>query len=298
MNQFQPLTLADRGLIESYLREYPPEVSDLSFTNLYLWHFSRTIRFCEIAGTLCIETTYPEQLPFVFFPIGGGDKLQAIENLIAHYQSQNIPFCIHSLSEKDKAELEALMPERFVFEHNRDRSDYIYETNSLIELRGRKFHKKKNHVNQFYENYPDYRYETLTESNQGELLATWNTWFASLSPTQSLSNEHIGICNAITHFADLSFTCGIVRVGSEIVAFSLGEALNKETAVIHIEKANIRYHGAYQVINQLFLKHEWSGYRFVNREEDLGIEGLRKAKLSYQPYCILDKYEARLMKEG
>ena len=189
------------------------------------------------------------------------------------------------------------MPERFVFEHNRDRSDYIYETHSLIELKGRKFHKKKNHVNHFYENYPNYRYETLSEGNQQELLATWNAWFAQSEPTQSLANEHIGICNAITHFADLNFRCGIVRVGGEIVAFSLGEPLNKETAVIHIEKANIHYQGAYQVINQLFLKHEWSDYRFVNREEDLGIEGLRRAKLSYQPYCILDKYEASL-KEG
>lgn len=294
MIQFQPLTLADRALIESYLQEYPPEVSDLSFTNLFLWHFSRTIRFCEIANTLCIETTYPNQLPFLFFPIGS-DKLEALHQLKKYYQTQNYPFCFHSLSENAKNELETLMPQQFVFELNRDRSDYIYEISALIELKGRKFHKKKNHTNQFYENYPNYSYETLTENNQQELLDTWNRWFAQTAPTQSLKNEHLGICNAIEHFAQLNFTCGIVRVGDEIVAFSLGEVLNPETIVIHIEKANISYHGAYQVINQLFLKYEWSHYRFVNREEDLGIEGLRKAKLSYQPCHLIDKYEARLI---
>lgn len=104
--------------------------------------FSRTIRFCEIANTLCIETTYPNQLPFLFFPIGG-DKLEALYQLKKYYQTQNYPFCFHSLSENAKNELETLMPQQFVFELNRDRSDYIYEISALIELKGRKFHKKK-----------------------------------------------------------------------------------------------------------------------------------------------------------
>lgn len=280
---------------ESYLQEYPPCVSDVSFTNLFLWHFSRRIEYCEIADTLCIQTTYPDQIPFVFFPIGGGDKHEALLTLIDYYKLRNYPFCIHSLSEQDKNELQMLMPDAFEFTLKRDRCDYLYNVAELIHLKGRKFHKKKNHTNQFYENYPDYSYETLSLDNRDVLLETWKQWFLQTPPTPSLNNEHIGICNALESFQELSFRCGIVKVGGDIVGFSLGEPLNKNTVVIHIEKANIRYHGAYQVINQLFLKHEWNNYEFVNREEDLGIEGLRKAKLSYQPCCLIDKYEARLL---
>ncbi|RAX58622.1 hypothetical protein CCZ01_02215 [Helicobacter monodelphidis] len=293
---FKPISLADKDLIEKYQKEADYEISDISFTNLFLWSFSRSISFCEIHDTLCIQTTYPQQKPFLFLPLGKGDKKAALEEIIAFYQSQNLHFSIHSLSQQMKEELEQIMPNRFTFTYNRDRSDYVYSIQELVELKGRKFHKKKNHLNRFYEEYPNFSYRVLNISNRFELIEVWNNWFShTQEPTQGLKNEYIGILNALENFENMNFTCGILYVNDEIIAFSLGEPLNHNSVVIHIEKANISYHGAYQAINQLFLEKQWQNYEWVNREEDLGIEGLRKAKMSYHPAYLVEKFDGFLI---
>lgn len=291
---FKPIGIEDKEIIQSFFKKEPCRISDISFTNLYLWHFSRSISYCIIEDLLCIKTKYPNQEPFIFMPIGIGDKKKVLKLVMDYFKEKNYLFSLHSLSQEMKNELEYIMPHTFTYHHNRDRSDYIYLIEELIALKGRKFHKKKNHLNQFYELYPHHSYEALSIDNRDELLSVWKEWFKNQKVTEGLKNEYIGVCNVLEHFEKLCFKGGLIRVSGKIVAFSFGEALDDEMVVIHIEKADIAYHGSYQAINQLFLKNQWSMYRYVNREEDLGLEGLRKAKMSYQPCFMLDKYDAFL----
>ncbi|MFW6307419.1 MAG: phosphatidylglycerol lysyltransferase domain-containing protein, partial [Campylobacterales bacterium] len=136
----------------------------------------------------------------------------------------------------------------------------------------------------------------LNSKNRAELDIVWREWFSKIEKKApyGLKMEHLGIIDMLKKYDYLNLKGGLLRVDEEIVAFSIGEALSEECVVIHIEKANTSYHGAYQAINQQFLSHEWSGFKYVNREEDLGIEGLRKAKLSYHPVILGKKYEVVL----
>jgi len=178
------------------------------------------------------------------------------------------------------------------FVENRDRFDYLYSISELIELKGRKYHKKKNHLNRFKELY-SFTYEPITQENIKELKNVWKEWFAKTeeSASEGLKMENLGLLDVFRNYLFLSIKGAIIRVNGKIIAFSLGESLNDETVVIHTEKADINYHGAYQIINQQFLEKEWSCFRYANREEDLGIEGLRKAKLSYNPVLLAKKFE-------
>ncbi|WP_304646111.1 DUF2156 domain-containing protein, partial [uncultured Helicobacter sp.] len=202
---------------------------------------------------------------------------------------------IRSLQKSECEELEYDFPQRFDIEAKRDRFDYIYHTQELIELAGRKFHKKKNHLNRFYLQYPQTQFESLTRANIDEVIAINNLWYANMSKDdKGLYFENLAINDALRHFDELDLQGGLLRIDGEIAAFSFGEMLDRDCALIHIEKANIAFNGAYQAINQALLKNAFATSQYANREEDLGIEGLRKAKLSYQPAFLLEKYYARL----
>ncbi|WP_262349148.1 phosphatidylglycerol lysyltransferase domain-containing protein [Helicobacter winghamensis] len=144
-----------------------------------------------------------------------------------------------------------------------------------------------------------FSYEALSAQNVNELINTYQAWFGKISDNASdgLRNEYVGIIESLKEFENLDFQGGILRVDEKIIAFSFGEPLNKDTIVIHIEKADIEFQGAYQAINREFLANAWSNYKLVNREEDLGIEGLRKAKQSYQPLYLQEKFDA-ILKEN
>ncbi len=294
--QWKPIDIEDRAILERYFSAQDLHVSDFSFTNLYLWHFSRSISYAIVDGLLCIKTQYHGEQPFLFYPLGQGDKRAVIEQLMERFDSHAIPFSFRSLNLKMTQELERLFPARFEFIHNRDRSDYIYAVEELIELKGRKFHKKKNHLNRFFELYPNFSYENLSSENVEELLEAWKLWFGRIADEadEGLKNEYIGIVETLKQFDNMSYKGGILRVEGKIVAFTFGEQLDSDSVVVHIEKADTEYHGAYQAINQQFLANEWQHLKYVNREEDLGIEGLRRAKLSYQPVSFVDKYNAIL----
>ncbi|MDD6055856.1 MAG: phosphatidylglycerol lysyltransferase domain-containing protein [Helicobacteraceae bacterium] len=297
--QWKPIDIEDKELITSFFNSKHILVSDLTFTNLYLWHYARHISYIILNDCLVIKTQYPNENPFIFYPIHKENNKDSIKKTILGIMQQcrakGLQFSIHSLSKSDKQELESLLPDTFDFIYREDRSDYIYSIPELIELKGKKYHKKKTHLNRFYERYP-FVFELLDSSNAEELITTYQSWFGQISDNASdgLKNEFIGIIECLKEFKHLDFIGGILRVNGEIIAFSFGEKLNKDTIVIHIEKANINYQGAYQAINREFLANVWDKFLFVNREEDLGIEGLRKAKKSYQPLYLEEKFDGIL----
>lgn len=292
--QFQPISLEHRDLFLKFQSRSEMPLSDFNFTNLWIWRFAREISFAYFAECLIIKTVYPNQEPYYFFPLGV-DYPKALEALLAF--APNARF--KSLT---------LMQAQYLKEHfnlsfspNRDRFDYVYSIPELIALNGRKYHKKKNHLNKFLQTYPDFIFEEIQEKHINELAETYQVWFGN-NPNQddSLRAEKAGIqailqdfkiLNRVSEDGLFSLKGGILRVGEEIVAFSFAEAISKESIVVHIEKANTAYAGVFQAINQQFLSHLWREYLWANREEDLGIEGLRKAKLSYHPAHLLEKYE-------
>lgn len=298
--QWKPIGIEDKELLTSFFISHSILVSDLTFTNLYLWHYARHISYIILNDCLVIKTQYPDDEPFIFYPIHKDNNLEAkkqtILQIMQSCKAKGLRFSIHSLSQVDKEELQRLIPNTFDFIYREDRSDYIYSIPELIALKGKKYHKKKTHLNRFLERYA-FNYEALNTQNANELISTYQTWFGKISDVASdgLRNEYVGIIETLKEFNRLDFQGGILRIDGQIIAFSFGEPLNKDTIVIHIEKANTDFQGAYQAINREFLANAWSDYKLVNREEDLGIEGLRKAKQSYQPLYLQHKFDAFLI---
>lgn len=289
MLEFKEVELEDRGIIQKYLAQERFFISDVSFVNLFLWRKARKIAYAVVCDCLLIQTTYVGEKPFYFFPIGAGDKRRVVELLLE--QDSTLEF--HSL---ELAWVEFLR-EHFVgvfdFELNRDRSDYVYDVQELISLSGRKYHKKKNHLNKFLQTYPQFVFERISVENSAEVLGVWGEWFGMIeAPSVGLVNENLGIVEVLGAWGELPIEGGLVRVDGRIVAFSFGEVMSEQMAVIHIEKADSSVAGAYQIINQQLLANVFSHVKYANREEDLGIEGLRRAKMSYNPVFLVEKYEA------
>ena len=288
---FKKIELSDQEIIKPFIQQEKFNISDISFANLFLWKNAREIAYCIIEDCLVIQTTYTGKRPYYFFPIGSGNKLLASQTLLEFCRSKQETLEFHSL---ESASLDFLKTHfKLEFFLNRDRSDYVYSIAELIALAGRKYHKKKNHLNKFLQTYPDYVYEPISVHNAEEIIATYELWFNQNSNiTLGLQNEKNGISDALRHWNMLDLQGGVIRVENKIVAFSFGERINEEMAVIHIEKADPNISGAYQIINQQLLKNAFADLKYANREEDLGIEGLRRAKMSYNPVFLVDKYEA------
>ena len=197
------------------------------------------------------------------------------------------------MTEKDKDELNFLFPKQFHIEETRDFFDYVYKSEDLANLQGRKYHSKKNHVSYFEKNF-DWKYEPINENNIEQCLLLnehWEGLNLQKNP-EEISDESLAIKKALRHYFDLEFEGGVLTIQGEIVAFTFGERLNNNTFCTHVEKAYGNIRGAYQMINREFAKQLKDRYDFIKREEDTGSEGLRRAKLSYQPHKLVIKYSA------
>jgi len=163
----------------------------------------------------------------------------------------------------------------------------------LIELKGRKFEAKRHHIRTFLRNTPEYVYEDMNLTNALECIPVAQEWLTRQhSDDVIMQAENFAVEQALTYFAKLELSGALIRVDGKIEAFAVGEALSEDTAVIHIEKANPEIVGLYQMINREFLRNAWANMTYVNREEDMGIPGLRAAKQSYRPIRMVEKYRA------
>lgn len=294
--QFLPINIYSKDIVKSFFNMQRIEASDMLFGNLYIWHFSRDISYAILNDCLVIKTKFPnEKYPFIFYPLGLGDRQKTIKDVMDYFLSNNMKFAIKSLEPYQKYELEKNMPNIFDISPNRDRFDYIYNVSDLINLNGRKLHSKKNHLNKFLNLYPNFVYERIDSSNAIDVFESYVEWFnKNPNITDGLRNEFVGIESTLRNFNLLDMKGGVIKIDNKIAAFTLGEQINSNSVVIHIEKANTFYEGIYQAINQQFLCNEWNEMEFVNREEDLGIEGLRRAKMTYNPIRFVEKFEAVL----
>ena len=228
------------------------------------------------------------------FPAGEeAQARKAMDAVVAWFQAEGKEPRLHLVQPAEFELLEKWYPGKFQIAYDRDAADYVYETEKLTTLAGKKLHGKRNHINKFKESYPDWVYETLTPGNAEECFQMALKWReeAGCEEDEEKRAEMCVTLNALRLLEELKLTGGLLRKSpqGEIVAFTIGEPLNPDTFVVHIEKAFPQIQGAYPMINQQFVAHEAQGYQYVNREEDTGAEGLRKAKLSYRPAFLVEK---------
>lgn len=297
MISFKDIELSDRELITHYTQNSPRRNCDLSFSNLCSWRFLYNTQFAILDGYLLLKFWAEEELVYMM-PIGNGDLKKVLEALIEDAHQEGKPFCLLGICSGMCSELETFMPGKFQFTADRDYADYLYLRTDLATLSGKKLQAKRNHVNKFKRTY-NYEYTPITPDHIQECLELEAIWCKANNCDQheGTGNERRALAYALHHFDELGLMGGILHVDGKIVAFTFGMPINQDTFGVHVEKADTSIDGAYAMINHEFAKHIPEQYIYINREEDLGIEGLRKAKLSYQPVIILDKYMACLKDE-
>lgn len=295
MINFHNLKLSDKHLFDRYFLATQHEISDFNFTNLFMWRKPYNVKYAIVDGFLCISAQYKATPPFCFFPLGSGDIKAVLQKLINHFQELGYPLMLRSLTPLLKQQLQSLMPGAFSIHASVDTYDYIYKSSDLISLEGKKLHAKRNHINRFIANNT-FSYHAFTSELAKQCIKTANEWCAKrdCEDSASLAEEKDAIIEALSNFKSLKYKGGLIKVSDKIIAFTYGEKLTDNMAVIHVEKADPDIQGSYAMINQQFCEHEWQSVEFINREEDMGIQGLRKAKLSYNPIRMSEKYSAKL----
>ena len=281
------ITLEDKPLFDEIFSKHPPESSAYTFTNIFAWRLGNESRLSNVGDALLVrKAAQGHSCPQ---PLGADDPAAAIIDVFKQ-ANDNISF------EQVSAEVADVLrgDPAFVVEPDPDNSDYVYLSDDLINLPGRKYDGKRNHITRF-QSENDYQYLTLDQELAQECIEFADRWCED-KPCESdegLAQEKCAVFQMLTHFDELGIVGGALRVGGEIIACSLGEALNPETLVVHVEKADSKVAGSYQVISNEFCTHEAGKFEYVNREQDLGIRGLRKAKQSYHPVRMVETYQVR-----
>lgn len=282
--------LKDKALIDQYLRACSSRSCEDTFANFYLWSRHYKVQYAFLEGMLIFQQT--EGGRYTSFPKGERTNLKKVlDCLIRWYEEHELEFHLMNVTPQQFEILEELYPGRFTIEYDRDVADYVYEVEKLINLSGKKYHGKKNHINKFKKLYSDWSYEPLTKENAEECFQMALKW-RNLNGCDENEEKNAEMCvtlNSLRLFEELELCGGLLRADGEVVAFSIGEPVCSDTMVVHIEKAFADVPGAYPMINQQFLLHEAAEYRYVNREEDTGDEGLRQAKESYKPVFLQQK---------
>jgi len=284
MPDIRPLLLADKKLISGYLRRHPPEISEHTFTNLFIWQPSRPILFAEIEDSLVfLVKAAREKDKYILFgpPLGA----ISIPDVFSSFGGDIIGAVRIPDTDADK-----LSGPHFVVNPDRDNADYVYRVADLAELAGRRYAKKRNHIKQCFGSHAC-EYVPIT----AELLAECETMQENWCNTRDcgrnpgLCNEANAIAETFAHYNEFELLGGAVRVDGTIQAFAIAEELHPGTAVWHFEKAMADIPGLGQLINQWFSQYGLSGFDYVNREQDLGIPGMRQAKESYYPHHMVPK---------
>ena len=292
----EKLTLDKKDYINSFLKKNKTENSELTFTNLFMWRKSYNVEYAVVSDMLVIMSKHNGAPQVVYFPIGEGDFKKALDEVIEYFKQKNTKFLLRIYDEKDLIRLNEAYPEMFEVEEDTDNNDYVYKASDLSELKGKKYHAKRNFINRFKNKY-SYTYETMTPDLKDECMELFKKWYEEKKDEVSGVEEHLeAVSEVFENWEKLDVKGGCIRVDGKMIAFSFGEELVSENkmAVIHLEHADITYEGAFPMMNNAFVQNQWSDFKYINREEDMGIEGLRKAKQSYYPCKMVRKFYAAL----
>jgi hypothetical protein len=280
--EFKPVGLEDRAVISRWIETFPTPVCEMNFANILIWKESERPRCSILDGNLCllIEPTFE---PAYFLPPLGPDVTEATLAALLDMAPR--------LSRIPRGFVDRL-PAGLRAQEDRDNFDYVYLTADLAELRGKKFDGKRNRIRKFEAEYPGRRYEILGPEHLAGCRRLLDAWFGEKAcPSPHMEAERLAILEALAWHSELELRGAVVMIDGRPEAFTMGTPLTGDTVLIQIEIANPEISGLAQWINREFVRREWSSFRFINREQDLGVPGLRRAKMSYQPDHLVRKYE-------
>ena len=285
--QFEPLTFEHRELFDGFARRFPPQVSEHTFANLFVWLGKRPIFLARWQEALLVLMEEHGERSLLGPPLGDCD----MDGLLAQMAESGI----RGFSRIPASTARAVEAAGLQTAEDRDNADYVYLRSDLAELKGRPYHRQKNLVNKCVGAY-DCQWVDLTPALLDEVADVQERWCADkdCKENPAICAENGAIRLALDHFDQLDMVGGAVRIAGRLEAYTLGGRLAPDTAVIHFEKAMNAFPGLYQVVNQWFCERALAGYEFVNREQDMGIPGLRKSKMSYRPHHMVTKYAAAL----
>lgn len=272
------------------------ETSDLTFTNLFMWQCSYGLQpiYLEAVDYWLLLAKPPKHAPFFLPPLGDWSDLNQLKTVLEKMDRMAArgewELRMRRVPRRLALALKRIDPSLQLIEDRRT-FDYIYRTEDLIKLSGRKYHSKRNHISQFQRKYTSWEYRRIDAELLAEILRLNTDWFyIQEDGGREQTDEEQAMTLVMKNFQNLDVVGAVIAVEGRIQAITVGEPLNQDTAVIHIEKANTDFEGIYAVINQQFTADYFKDFQFINREEDMGLEGLRKAKLSYQPALFVEKY--------
>ena len=291
MINFKPINQIDKKLYESYLFSEQGRGGELSYANLCMWGEHKV---AIVENHLVLLSLYNGKYLYPF-PMGNGDVVPVLEAIIADASERGIPCVLSSLTPEKATLLDELYPGKFESHFKRASFDYVYATEKLAELKGRKYHRKRNHYNRFCKNHPDFHVEPLSSKNAEQVKAFLDNWYKGRleeSPENDYAGEQTALNRCFMNYEKLGMESLVLFHEGEILAFTMGSQLSPNTFDVHFEKARWDVEGAYTAINCEFAKYIRDKYpeiEFLDREEDMGLEGLRKAKESYFPHHMVEK---------
>ena len=298
MIDFHKLDPARKAAYDKFLLNCGQRGCEYNFANLYLWGRQRA----AFLGDNLVFFSQFNQRSIYLYPLCNGDLKEVIDAIIHDAHTRGIPCRITGLTHEDCDLLEALYPDKFRFHHDRNSFDYIYNIEDLATLKGKKFQKKRNHLNKFKQLHPNYRLEPITGDNIPQVEDLLNRWYQqrlAADPSADFYMEQVAIYKSLRHLEELDMEGLVLLDGNEILAMTLGSHLAAKTFDVQFEKAIDET--AYVAMCSSFAAHLMGKYPdllYLNREDDLGIEGLRKSKLAYNPVTMIEKHWACLKEDG
>lgn len=297
MLDFKPITPKDKSLYTPYLHSVRNRGCELTFANLCSWgHQQATIYNQHMVLFSCFNGHY--MYPY---PVGCGDKKPVLDAIIADAKERTIPLRLTSLNEEAKNTLENLYPGQFRFYFNPDSFDYVYDINDLADLSGRKYHRKRNHYKRFQKNFPGYCAKPINAALIPEIKEFCLQWYENKiteNPDPDFEMEQTALSKVLDSYDALGMEGLALYDKDRLLAITLGSQMTSDTFDVQFEKALSDADGAYAAINcefALYIRSKYPDIKYLDREEDMGIEGLRKAKQSYYPYHQIEKYSAVLL---
>lgn len=292
MLNFRDIEIKDYEKVSQLFRESGVENCEHCFATMLVWSKRHDVKIAVEQNTVFMRSFGKEHVWYLL-PRGDMDKKQAIEKIIADADGKKIS--IYGIDEKHAAFLQENFSHIFDVTEDRDGSDYLYKTEDLAVLPGKNYQKKRNHVSRFTRENPDYRFIKITQENiplAKQFLSRWCSRY-NTDNSWDLVSEQQGIELLLDNFDTLQLMGAMIETNGEIVAMSIAAPINDKMVDVLVEKAWHDVNGAYAVINRDFAANCFQSFELINREDDMGMENLRKAKLSYFPYEIRKKYLAQ-----
>ncbi len=300
MVEFRPISIADKEEIVKRLRAENARSADYNFGNLFMWDswYNKHVAFA--GDRLIIEMRSSKcqihECPYYLFPAGSGPLAHAIDCMKEYSVERGCDFVLRGITEEQRALLESEFPGRFAFSETRDSFDYIYLAEKISTFAGQKFHGKRNFCNRFQKNY-NWDFVKLTPELIPGCMELFDKWTQNIGEAaDGMSDEYKAITKGFENWDALDLEGGVLRVEGEIIGFAVGERASSDTFDVHFEKALNEYSGAYPMVCREFARQIMRDHPdvvYINREDDMGHENLRKAKMDCYPEYLLKKYKAR-----